>query len=164
MKSRRGADTRRKGKPDAPRHVDAWRGGGLALVGLLVLQLLLGIGANIRLALPAVSGFAHAGADRALDWALADAPLLLRAHAAVGMLLAVGSLLLLALALRAPRRPARIATSLCGAAAILAAGLCGALYIATGRSLYAAVMTGGLVTGIASYAAGLYVTAPPEDR
>lgn len=131
------------------------------MVGLLLLQLLLGIGANIRLTLPDAGSLARTGLVTALHWALFDAPILLRAHVAAGILLTAGSLLLLAIGLRA-RQPVQIIPSFCGFAGILAAGISGTLFVATAHSLYAAIMTGGLVAGIVSYGVGLYLTAPPQ--
>jgi hypothetical protein len=128
----------------------------LALLVLLVLEYGLGMYVNLYVAVPA--------ADRggSLGGVIAQGPVMLSAHAIIGLLLGLGALGALVQAVRA-RRWSLTAFSAAGLLAVAFASVAGAAFTSTGDA--AGSMAMSVMTGIAllCYAASLYLLGRPAD-
>jgi hypothetical protein len=131
------------------------------ILGLLLIQFLLGMVLNLYVELPKV----HPGTENAsffertvagLTWAITGGDLALAAHAALGLLVLLGSASLLILAI-ASRRAAWVAVALVGGGAILGAGLNGTAFLNQGGQDFNSLeMSIGFAVAVAVYAIGLY--------
>jgi hypothetical protein len=126
----------------------------LAVLVLLVLEYGLGMYVNLYVAVPAT--------DRggSLGGVITQGPVLLSAHATIGLLLGLGALGALVQAVRA-RRWAVTAFSAAGLFAVAIAAVAGAAFTSTGDaadSMAMAVMTG---IALLCYAASLYLLGRP---
>jgi hypothetical protein len=114
------------------------RTGSLAVLVLLVAEYLLGMYVNLYVAVPA------ADAGHGLGTAISGGPAVLSAHAVLGLLLTLGALAVLVTAISI-RRPAGIAISAAGLAAMGLAASAGSSFTAAGQpgdSMAMAVLTG----------------------
>lgn len=118
------------------------RGTSLGICVMLIAQLILGVGVNLYVHIPAADQ-GH-GPGTALGRALTSPPATLAAHAALGTLLLVTAVNVLARALRA-RHKLAIAASATGLAAIGGAAVSGASFVSdsrAGASMAMTVLTG----------------------
>jgi len=130
------------------------RRGSLAVLALTVLEYGVGMYVNLYVSVPA----ADRGGD--LGSAVANGPPVLGAHAATGLLLALGALGVLIQAVLARHRGV-IATSALGLLALAFADVTGASYTSGGNaadSMGMAVLTGA---GLLCYAVNLYLLRRP---
>ncbi len=97
---------------------------------LLILQYALGIGVNLYVSVPAADR--GAGLATAVGRSLANGPVALSVHSALGLLLVITGINALARAIVA-RYPALIVTSVVGLAAITGAGFSGAAFVGDGK-------------------------------
>lgn len=133
------------------------RAGSLAVLVLLVAEYLLGMYVNLYVAVPA------ADAGHGLGTAISGGPAVLSAHAVIGLLLTLGAVAVLVTAISI-RRPAGIAVSAAGLAAMGLAASAGSSFTATGKpgdSMAMAVLTGVAMLG---YGVNLYLRHAPAPR
>ena len=97
------------------------------------------------------------GVVQAVAWALVHAPFFLLLHASVGLLLFLGTLLILGFAI-ASRRRAWIISSIFGLLGIMAAGFNGASFMNYGEPFSSLFMSIGFLLAVIPYAIGIYVT------
>ena len=132
-------------QPDADRRARrraGLRGTSLGICVMLIAQLILGVGVNLYVHVPAADQ-GH-GPGTALGRALTSPPTILAVHAALGTLVIVAAVNVLARALRA-RHKLAIAASATGLAAIGGAAVSGASFVSdsrAGASMAMAVLTG----------------------
>ena len=136
-----GQETARQPDADARRRAGL-RATSLGICLMLIAQLILGLGVNWYVYVPA-AGQGH-GLGTALGRALTNPPATLAAHAALGTLLLVAAVNVLTRAIQARPKPA-IAASAIGLAAIAAPAVSGASFVSdrrAGASMAMAVLTG----------------------
>jgi len=134
----------------------------LIILLLLAAQFLIGMLVNLYVTTipphPGVSAPEYfSGVAQAVAWALVHAPLFLLVHVIVGLLLFLGSLVVLGLAI-ASRRRAWIVTSIIGLLGIMAAGFNGASFMNYGEPFSSLFMSMGFLLAVIPYAIGVYVT------
>ena len=112
------------------RRRSALRTNSAAICVMLLVQYGLGMGVNLYARIPAADQ--GSGLAVAVGRALTSQPAVLAAHAAVGLLMLVAGISVLARAIRARHRKA-IATSAGGLAAIIAAAFSGAAFVSNGQ-------------------------------
>jgi hypothetical protein len=126
---------------------------------LLLIQYLLGMVANLFVALPARHPGAGAsdyftGSASGLAWLISDGPAWAAAHAAFGMALALAALATIAVTWRQGSRTAT-GTSVLGALAIVGAGFNGASFLDYGHDFSSMIMAGLWGLALACYLAGV---------
>jgi hypothetical protein len=129
----------------------------LGICVMLIAQLILGVAVSLYVRVPAADQGHGPGA--ALGRALTSPPAALAAHAALGTLLLVAAVNVLARALRA-RHKLAIAASATGLAAIVGAAASGASFVSdsrTGASMAMAVLTG---VALLCYLGNLFAVPP----
>ena len=133
------------------------RGTSLGICVMLIAQLILGVAVNLYVHIPAADQ-GH-GLGTALGRALSSPPVTLAAHAALGTLLLVAAVNVLARALRA-RHKLAIAASATGLAAIVGAAASGASFVNDSRA--GASMAMAVLTGVAllCYLGNLFAVPP----
>ncbi len=147
------------------------RGTSLGICMMLIAQLILGVGVNLYVHVPAADQ-GH-GLGTALGRALTSPPATLAAHAALGTLLLVAAVNVLARALRA-RHKLAIAASVTGLAAIAGAAVSGASFVSDRRALLEVAgleltvqgldaIDGTLILDIKPYAAEFQPTGPVRE-
>jgi hypothetical protein len=124
---------------------------GLGLVGLCVVEYLLGMLLNLFVAIPhhhpGSAGSEYFGrAWQSLLWGISHGGLL-AAHLSLGILILLGSLTLAALAFRVPNSGLRSVTVL-GVLAVVAAGFNGASFLSYGQNVSSMVMAAGLAVAL----------------
>ncbi len=129
----------------------------LGICVMLIAQLTLGVGVNLYVHVPAADQGHGPGA--AFGRALTSSPATLAAHAALGTLLLVAAINVLARAIRT-RHKLAIASSAAGLAAIVGAAVSGASFVSDSRP--GASMAMAVLTGIAllCYLGNLFVVPP----
>jgi hypothetical protein len=147
-------------QPDADRSARrrvGLRRTSLGICLMLIAQLILGVAVNLYAHVPAADQ-GH-GLGTALGRALTSAPATLAAHAALGTLLLVAAVNVLARALRA-RHKLAIAASVTGLAAIAGAAVSGASFVSDSRA--GASMAMAFLTGVAllCYMGNLFAVPP----
>jgi hypothetical protein len=130
---------------------------------LLLVQYLLGMAANLFVALPGRHPGANAsdyftGSASGLGWVISEGPAWAAAHAAFGLVLVLAALVTVALTWRRGSR-AVTATSVFGALAILGAGFNGASFVDYGRNFSSMIMAGLWALALACYIAGALLAA-----
>jgi hypothetical protein len=124
---------------------------------MLIAQLILGVGVNLYVHVPAADQ-GH-GVGTALGRALTNPPATLAAHAALGTLLLLAAVNVLARAIQA-RHKLAIAASATGLAAIAGAAVSGASFVSDSRAAVSMAMA--VLTGVAllCYLGNLFVVRP----
>jgi len=120
----------------------------LVIIGMLVLQYLLGIATNLFVTFP------ESGTEGQF-WKFAWSQGVLAAHIILGILLMLGSLVLFVRAI-AYKNKGWIVVSLIGFIAIFAAGLAGALFIPSQKDWYSMVMSISFIVALLTYFWGFY--------
>jgi hypothetical protein len=135
----------------------------LAILVLLALQFLTGIVVNIYVQPPAIHPGANAsnyflGVAQVIAWALAGAIPSLTAHVALGLLLALVSLIMIGFSIAARQQQA-LAASLIGCLGIFLATLNGASFLNYGADVNSLLMSVGFAIAAVSYAVCFSITA-----
>ena len=129
---------------------------------LLLAQFLIGMLVNLFVRIPQV----HPGSTgpdyfvrllQGVPWAVLHGQLTLQVHAALGLLLVLGALMLVVLAVISQRRAWVIASTL-GAIGVIGAGFNGGSFLNYGHDFSSMLMALGFAVAIGSYAVGLYIT------
>lgn len=128
------------------------------ILGLLGLQFLLGMLANLFVTVPTAHPGAHAseyfsGVAQDVVWALGNAVAALRLHVIVGLLLFLAALWLLVLAIAARRR-GRIVVAAVGLFGIWAAGMNGASFMNYFEDFSSLLMALGFMVAAIAYVIG----------
>jgi hypothetical protein len=126
------------------------RRASLAVVVLLLAEYVLGMYVNLYVTVPAADHGHSVGS------AISNGPVILSAHAVIGLLLGLSALAVLVLSVIA-RRPSVIAVSAVGLIALAVASMAGSSFTSSGQaaeSMAMSVMTG---VGLLCYAANLYL-------
>lgn len=128
------------------------------ILGLLGLQFLLGMLANLFVTVPTAHPGAHAseyfsGVAQDVVWALGNAVAALRLHVIVGLLLFLAALWLLVLAIAARRR-GRIVVAAVGLFGIWAAGMNGASFMNYFEDFSSLLMALGFLVAAIAYVIG----------
>jgi hypothetical protein len=134
----------------APASLARLRRASLAVVVLLLAEYVLGMYVNLYVTVPAADHGHSVGS------AISNGPVILSAHAVIGLLLGLSALAVLVLSVIA-RRPSVIAFSVVGLIALAVASLAGGSFTSSGQaaeSMAMSVMTG---VGLLCYAANLYL-------
>ena len=134
----------------------------LTILLLLAAQFLIGMLINLYVTtIPSHPGERapeyFSGVVQAVAWALVHAPLFLLLHAIMGLLLFLGSLVILGLAISSRRR-AWIISSIFGLLGIMAAGFNGASFMNYGEPFSSLFMSIGFLLAVIPYMIGIYVT------
>ncbi|HVB60545.1 MAG TPA: hypothetical protein VNE61_05050 [Ktedonobacteraceae bacterium] len=130
---------------------------------LLAAQFLIGMTVNLFVVVPSAHPGAYpsnyfVGVVQGVIWALGHGPQWLLFHVIVGLLLFLGSLILIVLAIAARRR-AWIITTILGLIGIMGAGFNGASFMNFGGQGFSSMlMAVGFLLAAISYAVGFYVT------
>jgi hypothetical protein len=137
-----------------PRQLARLRGASLGALVMLIIEFALGISVNLYVTLPA--GDKGSGFFAAIGKALADGPVAVGVHAAVGLLLIVAAISLLARAIAS--RNVRIGVlSGVGLIAILAAASSGASFVGTGQDGASLGMALATAVAMLCYAVALFL-------
>ena len=136
---------------------------GLLLL-LLALEFTIGMVVNLWVSVPSShpgtnAGNYFGGIVQGIAWALATSDRVLQLHVLVGILLLLGSILLLVAAIQR-RDPLWLWVASIGFIGITAAGFNGASFLNYGHDFSSMLMSGGFVLALCSYMAGLYFTRP----
>jgi len=134
----------------APASLARLRRASLAVVVLLLAEYVLGMYVNLYVTVPAADHGHSVGS------AISNGPVILSAHAVIGLLLGLSALAVLLLSVIA-RRPSVIAFSVVGLIALAVASMAGSSFTSSGQaaeSMAMSVMTG---VGLLCYAANLYL-------
>jgi hypothetical protein len=126
------------------------RRASLVVLVLLLAEYVLGMYVNLYVTVPA------ADHGHSVGGAIANGPVILSAHAVIGLLLGLGALAVLVLSVIA-RRPSVIVVSVVGLIALAVASMAGSSFTSSGDSadsMAMSVMTG---VGLLCYAANLYL-------
>jgi len=134
----------------------------LVILLLLAAQFLVGMLVNLYVTtIPPHPGASapeyFSGVVQGVAWALVHAPLFLLLHAIVGLLLFLGSLVILGFAI-ASRRRAWIISSIFGLLGIVLAGFNGASFLNYGLNFSSLLMSIGFLVAVFPYMIGIYVT------
>jgi len=141
----------------APASLARVRRASLAVLVLLLAEYGIGMYVNLYVTVPAADHGHSAGS------AISNGPVILSAHAVIGLLLGLSALAVLVLSVIA-RRPSVIAVSVVGLLALAVASLAGTSFTSSGDSadsMAMSVMTG---IGLLCYAANLYLLPSPGRR
>ncbi len=138
----------------APASLARLRRASMAALVLLLAEYVLGMYVNLYVAVPAADHGHSVGS------VISNGPVILSAHAVIGLLLGLSALAVLVLSLIA-RRPSVIAISVVGLIALAVASMAGSSFTSSGTSadsMAMSVMTG---VGLLCYAANLYLLPSP---
>lgn len=131
----------------------------IATLALLLTQFVVGMVVNVYVGIPSshpgTSEAAVPGAMAGIAWAITRGTMPLALHAGLGVLLAAGALLLLALAVRSRDR-AWIAAAVAGGLGVAIAGVGGVGFLNTGEDTATLVMSVGFAMATGSYVFGLF--------
>jgi hypothetical protein len=128
---------------------------------LLLAQYLIGMWVNLFVHIPQVHP-GSTGSDyfarllQGVPWAVQHGQLPLQVHAALGLLLVLGALVIVVLAVLSRRRAWAIA-SILGAIGVIGAGFNGGSFLNYGHDFSSMLMALGFAVAIGSYAVGLYI-------
>ena len=130
---------------------------------LLLIQYLLGMAANLYVALPSRHPGAGArdyftGAASGVAWVISDGRAWAAAHAALGLALVLAALAGIELTRRQGSRAAT-AASVLGALAIIGAGFNGASFVNYGHDFSSMIMAGLWALALACYLTGMFLAA-----
>lgn len=130
---------------------------------LLLVQYALGLVTNLFVRLPANHPGTNSpdyfgGLVPAIAWVISQTSIWAAIHAALGLALVVGAVILAVVAVGA-RMPAYAATAIVGALAIVGAGFNGASFVIYGHDFSSMIMGGVWALAVACYVIGLYVLA-----
>jgi hypothetical protein len=133
------------------------------MVALLLAQFLLGIATNLYVTIPThhpgTNGSYFAGIGGGIGWAIGSGPVPLAIHAALGSALVLLAIAVFVLAVRSRARR-WISCGLIGLVAIIAAWFNGVSFINVGQhNVNSMIMSAGFAAAVASYTAGLYLSA-----
>lgn len=152
------------------RRWDSVRRAAFVTLVLLLLQFGLGMAANLYVTIPARHPGGHGGeylgrSVESVGWALGHGAPTLAAHAALGFLLVLAALGLLAQAMRL-RHPGVLAASLVGLAAIVGAGFSGASFLDYGKDVSSLIMALLFALAVFCYTTALFLApaARPQRR
>ena len=129
---------------------------------LLLAQFLIGMLVNLYVRIPQVHPGSK-GSDyflrllQGVPWAVIHGQLPLQVHAALGLLLVVGALVMVVLAVISHRR-AWVIASILGAMGVIGAGFNGGSFLIYGHDFSSMLMALGFAVAMGSYAVGLYTT------
>ncbi|MGH7776472.1 MAG: hypothetical protein ACREPI_04755 [Candidatus Dormibacterales bacterium] len=137
------------------------RGAATGLLLGLIAQFLLGMGVNLFVTLPGShpgtnAGGYFSGVVAGVSWAIPHGPFLVRVHAALGLLLLLAALGLLARAIQA-RRGSLIALAAVGAFGLLGSGFNGASFLNYGHDFSSMLMSAGFAIATGCYVLVLVV-------
>jgi hypothetical protein len=141
----------------APASLARLRRASLAVIVLLLAEYVLGMYVNLYITVPAADHGHSAGS------AISNGPVILSAHAVIGLLLGLSALAVLVLSVIA-RRPSVIAVSVVGLIALAVASTAGSSFTSSGQaaeSMAMSVMTG---VGLLCYVANLYLLPSAGPR
>jgi hypothetical protein len=141
----------------APSSLARVRRASLVVLVLLLAEYVLGMYVNLYVTVPSADHGHSVGS------AISNGPVILSAHAVIGLLLGLSALAVLVLSVIA-RRPSVIAVSVAGLLALAVASLAGSSFTSSGTSadsMAMSVMTG---VGLLCYAANLYLLPSPGQR
>jgi hypothetical protein len=133
------------------------RRASLVVLVLLLAEYLMGMYVNLYVTVP------RADHGRSVRSAIANGPVILSAHAVIGLLLGLSAVAVLVLSVIA-RRPSVIVASAAGLFALAVASVAGTSFTSTGQSadsMAMSVMTG---VGLLCYAANLYLLPSATRR
>jgi hypothetical protein len=135
----------------------------MMMLSFLLVQFMLGMAVNLFVKIPKVHPGARAsdyfaGIAAGVPWAITQDSPWLSLHGALGLLLVVGSLTVLAQAIRARRRGWMVVAIL-GFMGVLAAGFNGASFVNYGEDFSSMLMATGFALASAAYVSGLYTGA-----
>ena len=129
---------------------------------LLLAQFLIGMWVNLFVHIAQV----HPGSTgpdyflrllQGVPWAVIHGQLPLQVHAALGLLLVLGALVMVVLAV-VSRRRAWVIVSVLGAIGVIGAGFNGGSFLNYGHDFSSMLMALGFAVAIGSYAVGLYIS------
>jgi hypothetical protein len=129
---------------------------------LLLAQFLIGMLVNLYVRIPQVHPDST-GPDyflrllQGVPWAVIHGQLPLQVHAALGLLLVLGALVMVVLAVISHRR-AWVIASILGAIGVVGAGFNDRSFLNYGHDFSSMLMALGFAVAIGSYAVGLYIT------
>jgi hypothetical protein len=131
------------------------RHASLAVLVLLLAEYGVGMYVNLYVTVPRAD---HGGS---VGSAIANGPVILSAHAVIGLLLGLSALAVLALSAMA-RRPGVIVFSAAGLLALAAASAAGTSFTSSGQSADSMMMSALAGVGLLCYAANLYLLSAPS--
>lgn len=123
---------------------------GIVIIVLLILQYLLGMITNLFVQFPQDK---HGGQL----WVFAWKQIPLAAHIILGILLIIGSIVLVIRAMR-QKNKSWIIASIIGVLSILVAGVSGAIFIPSQAAIYSFIMSISFIAAFISYGWGIYVS------
>jgi hypothetical protein len=134
----------------------------VVMCALLLVQFFVGMLTNLYVAVPAHHPGAHAanyfsGASSSVAWAITRQGSWLAVHTALGLALAITSVLFIVNAFRRHDR-VWIWASVLGALFLIGAGFNGASFLVFGKNYSSLLMAGLFALSLASYLAGLFVS------
>jgi hypothetical protein len=142
--------------------------GALAMLLLLLVQFLVGMFVNLFVGIPpshpGASDHLVRGAVLGVAWAVAGGGPALAFHTAIGFLLTIGAVALLAVAILSGRRRAVVATTAVGLLGVLGAGLNGIGFLNYGADKATYLMSVGFSVAVAAYVAALFFAGQPAFR
>jgi hypothetical protein len=133
------------------------RRASLVVLVLLLAEYGMGMYVNLYVAVP------RADHGRSVGSAIANGPVILSAHAVIGLLLGLSALAVLVLSVIA-RRPGVIVVSAVGLLALAVASVAGTGFTSTGKSADSMAMSVLAGVGLLCYAANLYLLPLPTRR
>jgi hypothetical protein len=141
--------------------------GVMVMLLLLLVQFLVGMFVNLFVAIPpghpgASDGYVR-GAIRGAGWAVTSGAPALAIHTALGLLLTLGSLGLVAIATTSGGRALIVSTAI-GTLGILGAGLCGIGFLNYSQNAPTFLMSVGFSVAIGAYVATLFAASLPVLR
>ena len=141
------------------------RTGYLLVLLILVAQFLLGMAVNLFVTITTSHPGANppeyfGGVAESVTWAVLHGPVLLQLHAALGLLLVLFSVNLLAQGMQTRARRILLPT-LIGALGVIGAGFNGGSFLNYNQDFSSMLMAAFFAVAVASYVFGLYV-APPD--
>jgi len=138
----------------APASLARLRRASLAVVVLLLAEYVLGMYVNLYVTVPAGDHGHSVGS------AISNGPVILSAHAVIGLLLGLSALAVLVLSVIA-RRPSVIAFSVVGLIALAVASMAGSSFTSSGQAAESMAMSVTAGVGLLCYAANLYLLPSP---
>lgn len=123
---------------------------GMIMLGFLIGQYVLGMLTNLYVKFPE-------NKTNYQQWQYANGQLLIGLHIILGVLLLIGSIVLLVRAIRMKDRVWRVAATI-GLGSILLAVISGSEFISTQNHAYSLIMSALFVSSVAAYGWGLYKT------
>jgi hypothetical protein len=130
----------------------------------LVVQFMLGMAVNLFVTIPKNHPGANppeyfSGVVESVTWAILQGPVLLILHTVLGLVLAVGAIVLLVQSIRFGPRSLAIATGF-GAFGVVGAGFNGGSYLNYHEDFSSMIMATGFAVAVVAYAVALDITVP----